>query len=232
MPPKPSLFLRQLRRSLRQAQGADNPLLVAELQQVLVTWQQPWVHAFPQFTRLLQRATSHITKHYIAEAFGAAQDPRVVPVLIRAAKQPENSEYNAPYFWACEHYDCSAYLPFFVRFLLQSQDPGEAMVACAAVIEAMKGPFAPPLVKRAITKLLQGRRPAIVAELQVQHEVFMTQAACALLDTYLDQVNEAWKTEAGVTWTFYEGLNRKREVQHDDQSQEHVRHKSEQQPKS
>ncbi|OUJ70010.1 hypothetical protein [Hymenobacter crusticola] len=165
---------------------------------------------------MLQRATSHVTKHYIAEAFGAAQDPRVVPVLIRAAKLPLNQDYNATYFWACEHYDCSAYLPFFVQFLLQSQDAGEAMMACVAVIEAMKGPFTSPLVKRAITKLLQERRPAMVGELQAQHALFRTQAAYALLDTYFDQVNQAWKTEKGVTWTFYEGLSRKREGQHDD----------------
>ncbi|OUJ68304.1 hypothetical protein [Hymenobacter crusticola] len=203
--PKKSVFLQLLRRSLRQAKAAHDMVLWEELQQVQHAWQQP----FPRLTRLLQQASSHQTKHYIAEAFALAQDPRAVPVLIRAAKQPENSADNAPYFWACEHYDCSAYLSFFVQFLLQCQDPGEAMLACVAVIEAMPGPFAPPVIKRAITRLLLGKRPVVMPELQVQHELFLAQASYALADAYFEQVDQAWKTDAGTPWTFYQGLNQK-----------------------
>jgi hypothetical protein len=198
MPTKKSTNLQELRRLFRQAKAEGNEELLAELELILTALHKPRQVGIGILANLLNKATSHVTKHYIAGVLGAAKDVRVLKFLIRAATQPENRGYTANYFWACAHYDCTSYLPFFVRFLLECEDPGEAMVACVAVIEAMEGPFIPAVVKRFIAKLLQRKQPLLPSDLQLQSEVFIIQAGYALLDKYFDQVDKEWKKEVNA----------------------------------
>ncbi|WP_126546988.1 hypothetical protein [Hymenobacter amundsenii] len=61
------------------------------------------------------------------------------------------------------------------------------------VIEAMKGPFAPVAVKRAIAQLLRPTQTLLAGDTQA--ELFRVQAAYALLDTYFGQVDRDWKND-------------------------------------
>jgi hypothetical protein len=199
MPTKKSTNLQELRRLFRRAKAEGNQELLAELELVLTALHKPRQVAITVLAKLLNQANSHVTKHYIAGVLGAAREVQVLKALMRAATKPENRGYNADYFWACAHYDCTPYLPFFVRFLLGCEDPGEAMLACVAVIEAMEGPFIPTVVKRYIAKLLQRKQPLLPSDLQLQSEVFIIQAGYALLDKYFDQVDKEWKNEVSAS---------------------------------
>jgi len=187
--------LQQIRQSLHKANAESNVALAEELQQILQALQHPWPKALPLLSKLLLKSSNQVTKHHVADIFGLAKDPRVLKLLMRAATAPENSNHSSNFLWPCAAYDCTAHLTFFVRFLLQRQDPGEAMVACLDVIEEMKGPFDAVIVKRCINKLLQRNRNAIPPAWQLQDEVITTQAAYALLDKYFEQIDTAWKAE-------------------------------------
>ena len=117
---------------------------------------------------------------------------------MKAALAPENENYNSVYFWNCSEYDCTAHLNFFVKFLLESKDPGESMVACMTVIEEMQGPFDSEVVTKVIPKLLLRKRSHLEPKLQKQDELFTIQAAYALLDKYFSQVDAIWKDKHPV----------------------------------
>ena len=145
---------------------------------------------------LLKQASGHVTTHYLAQLLGMARDPRVLRPLMRAAVNPANAGYNARYLWACAEYDCSTHLPFFVRFLLTHPEADESMLAAVTAIEAMKGPFAPAAVKKAIIRLLDAKRRAVAAPSEpLLTELFLVQAAYALLDKYFDRVDQDVKKE-------------------------------------
>ena len=196
--PRKRTTLQQLKDSLKKAAQENDVVLQAELKQILVTLQQSWHHAFKVQADLLRNATSHITKHFIADIFGAAKDSKVLKPLMKAALAPENENHNSVYFWNCSKYDCTAHLKFFVKFLLDSEDPGESMVACMTVIEEMQGPFNYQVVTKVIPRLLRRIRSHLEAELQKQDELFTIQAAYALLDKYFSQVDAIWKNEHPV----------------------------------
>ena len=193
--PRKKTILQQLKSSIGEAKAEKDVVLQEELQQITAAIQQPWTNTLRALSKLLQQANSHVTKHYIAEIFGEANDLKVLKPLMHAALAPENENYNASYFWACSKYDCSAYISFFVKYLLKSQDPGESMLACVTVIEEMQGPFETDTINRSITKLLQRNRGIIPTELQGMDELFTVQAAYALLDKYFDQIDAIWKSE-------------------------------------
>lgn len=193
--PRKKTILQQLKSSIGEAKAENDVSLQEELQQIIVAIKQPWVNTFRALSRQLQQANSHVTKHYIAEIFGEAKDSKVLKPLMRSAIAPENENYNAVYFWNCSEYDCTAHINFFVEFLLESEDPGESMVACMTVIEEMQGPFKADIISRNITKLLRRNRNHLEPELQKQDELFTIQAAYALLDKYFSQVDTDWKTE-------------------------------------
>ena len=195
MPRQKQTNIQRLQNLLRRAKKDKDVVLESELQQVLIALQQPRPKALRALAKLLTSSTNHVTKHYIAGVLGSAQEPTVIKSLIRAAKATENQGYTAPYFWACTHYDCTEHINFFVQFLLKSQDPGEAAVACVNVIEEMKGPFDAKSIKRNISRLLQRNPKRVEADLQLQDEVFTIQAAYALLDKYFDQIDKEWKRE-------------------------------------
>ncbi|WP_135399204.1 hypothetical protein [Hymenobacter metallicola] len=142
---------------------------------------------------MLETATSRITQAFVAEVLGAAGDKRVLKPLMRAVAHPANVRYTSQLLWACSRYDCSAHLAFFVRFLLTRAEADEGMMWAMAVIENMKGPFAPAAVKRAIAQLLRPKQQLLSADTQA--ELFRVQAAYALLDRYFGQVDQDWKKE-------------------------------------
>jgi len=193
--PRKKTILQQLKSSIGEARAENDVTLQEELQQIIAAIQRPWNKAFRILSTLLQKASSHVTKHYIAEIFGEAEDTKVLKPLMRAAIAPENGNYNSVYFWNCSEYDCTTHINFFVKFLLESEDPGESMVACMTVIEEMQGPFKADVISRNITKLLRRNRNHLEPELQKQDELFTIQAAYALLDKYFSQVDISWKTE-------------------------------------
>jgi hypothetical protein len=191
-------ILQQLKASIGEAKAENDELLQDELQQIISAIQQPWNKELRVLSTLLQKASSHVTKHYIAEIFGKAKDSKVLKPLMRAALAPENENYNSVYFWNCSEYDCTAHINFFVKFLLESEDPGESMVACITVIEEMQGPFDSEVITKIIPKLLRCNRSHLDVELQKQDELFTIQAAYALLDKYFSQVDAIWKDEHPV----------------------------------
>lgn len=187
---KPSL-LQELRATLDKANAEGNDALAAELSQVRYAVQRK---SSPlDLVPLLNTATSQITKSFIAEIMGAAGDARVLKPLMQAAVSPANVRYTSRFLLACARYDCSAQLAFFVRFLLTRAEADEGMLSAMEVIQAMKGPFKPAVVKRAIARLLRPQQPLLA--LNKQAELFRVQAAHALLDTYFDQVDHDWKNE-------------------------------------
>ena len=193
--PRKKTLLQQLRQSVSEAKVENDLALQKELQQVAEAIKQPWTDAFRVLSVLLQNAKSHVTKHYIADIFGQARDSRVLKPLMQAALVPENANYNSVYFWNCSEYDCTAHINFFVKFLLESEDPGESMVACMKVIETMQGPFKSAIVIRNITKLLGRNRSHLEPEFQKQDELFTVQAAYALTGEYFNQIDAYWKAE-------------------------------------
>jgi hypothetical protein len=193
--PRKKTVLQQLKSSISEAKAKKEFSLLEELQQVAVAMQQPWTHTFLVLSRLLKDAKSHVTKHYIADIFGQSKDSKVLKPLMQAALAPENESYNSVYFWNCSEYDCTRHISFFVKFLIESQDPGEAMIACMTVIEEMQGPFKSEIIARNITKLLRRNRNYLEPELQRQDELFTIQAAYALLDKYFSQIDTDWKSD-------------------------------------
>jgi hypothetical protein len=188
---KPTLR-QQLRTSLGKAHVEGNDALAAELSQVQHAVQRK---SSPlDLVPLLDTATSQITKSFIAEMMGAAGDARVLKPLMRAAASPVNVRHTSWFILACARYDCSAYLTFFVQFLLTRREADEGMLSALEVIQGMKGPFEPAAVKRAIARLLRPKQPSLA--LDKQAELFRVQAAHALLNTYFDQVDHEWKTGA------------------------------------
>ncbi|MBG8554730.1 hypothetical protein [Hymenobacter guriensis] len=191
--------LSQLKSAVAKAKALNNVELHAELNQILATMKQPWPKAFRLLSKLLQCASSQISKHYIADLFGEATDPQVLKPLMRAAKASENREYSSNFIFPCAQYDCTDYVNFFVQFLLTCKDPGEAMAGCVHVIEEMQGPFDSDSIRINVAKLLGRDRSMIPTDLQTQDEVLTLQAAYALLDKYFSQVDRQWNLELRVS---------------------------------
>ena len=192
MPRRKPTTLQELRTELDKANAGGNDALAAELAQIRQAAQGKTSPL--SLAPLLDTATSQITKSFVAQILGAAGDVRVLKPLMRAAAHPANVRYTSWYLLACARYDCSAHLAFFVRFLLTRAEADEGMLCAVEVIEAMKGPFVPAVVKSAIARLLRPTQPHLA--LDKQAELFRVQAAHALLDTYFDQVDHDWKNEA------------------------------------
>ena len=193
--PRRRSSLQQLKISLSKARAENDVMLYGELKQVHSAIQQPWSITFTALTKLLKSANSQVTKHYIADVFGASKDPRVLKPLMFAAKAADNKNYSANFLFPCAEYDCTAYVNFFVQFLLQCQEPDESMVSCVAVIEEMQGPFEANTIKRNVAKLLGRNRSKISTEFQIQDEVLTIQVGYALLDKYFGQIDKKWKAE-------------------------------------
>jgi hypothetical protein len=191
MPRRTPTKLQELRTALDQANAEGNAALAAELLQVrhAVQGKTSALSLVP----LLDTATSQLTKSFVAEVLGAAGDVRVLKPLMRAVAHPANVRYTSGYLLACARYDCSAHLAFFVRFLVTRPDADEGMLSAMEIIEALKGPFAPAVVKGAIARLLRPKQPLLAEDKQA--ELLRVQAAYALLDTYFDQVDQDWKNE-------------------------------------
>jgi hypothetical protein len=192
MPRRKPTLRQELRTAFDKANAEGHDLLAAELSQVRHTVQDK---SSPlDLAPLLKSATSQITKSFIAEVMGAAGDARVLKPLMQAAASPVNVHHTSWFLLACARYDCSAHLPFFVRFLLTRAAADEGILSAMEVIQGMKGPFKPAVVKSAITQLLRSKHPLLA--LDKRAELFRVQAAHALLDTYLDQVDHDWKSGA------------------------------------
>jgi hypothetical protein len=86
----------------------------------------------------------------------------------------------------CARYDCSAHQGFFVRFFSTRAEADENMLSALEVIQGMKGPFKPAVVKGAMTRR-RSKQP--LPALDKQAELFRVQAARARLDTYFDQLD-------------------------------------------
>jgi hypothetical protein len=123
-------LLPQLRTSLKKANAEENDALAVELSQV-----QPAVQRRSSpldLVPLLNTATSPITKSFIADIMGAAGDARVLKTLMQAAASPADVRHTLWFLLVCARYNCSAYLPFFVRFLLTRVEADEDMLSALA----------------------------------------------------------------------------------------------------
>jgi hypothetical protein len=192
MPRRKPTLRQELRTAFDKANAEGHDLLAAELSQVRHAVQDK--SSSLDLGPLLESATSQITKSFIAEVMGAAGDARVLKPLMQAAASPVNVHHTSWFLLACARYDCSAHLSFFVRFLLTRAEADEGMLSAMEVIQGIKGPFKPAVVKGAIAQLLRLKHPLLV--LNKRAELFRVQAAYALLDTYLDQVDHDWKSGA------------------------------------
>ncbi|RTQ46503.1 hypothetical protein EJV47_21350 [Hymenobacter gummosus] len=180
---------------LREAKAAGNAALAEEFGQVLHELEQPRKKAVGLLMKRLAATPHFETKYFISRLFETVQDERVLRPLMRAIADPANAGYTANFIWACSAYDCTRHLPFFVRLLLHSTDPGEPVVACLHVLDYMQGPFEPATLKRCVAQLLRRNGPRLVTDstLYLQDELFTTQAAHILLDKYFTQVDKAYK---------------------------------------
>ncbi|RAK65143.1 hypothetical protein [Hymenobacter edaphi] len=180
---------------LREAQAAGNTALAGEFAQVLLEIEQRKAQAIGRLMKRLLATPHFETKYFISRVFEKAQDERVLRPLMKAIADPANEGYAASFIWACSAYDCTRYLPFFVRVLLRSTDPDESVVACLEVLDNMKGPFEPVVLKRCVAQLLKRQGPQLVpeADLHPLDELLTTQAAYMLLDKYFTQVDRAYK---------------------------------------
>jgi hypothetical protein len=148
--------------------------------------------------KLLKPSTTQIAKHFIATLLGGAREERVIRPLMQAAIAPENENYSSNFLWPLEKYDCTNHLDFFVNFMLKSDDPGEAVLACSYVIEAMKGPFKPATVKRNIRKLLGKSKAQTEPDMELMAEHFRMSAADALMSKYFLQVAKEFHGKNGT----------------------------------
>lgn len=176
----------QLRKSLKETE--PDSVLYQELRTVQTSIEKPREKAVPILIRLLKTATTQEAKHFIAAILGSAKDPRAIRPLMRAAVAPENENYSSNFLWPLENHDCTKHLDFFVNFLLDHDDPGEAVFACGYVIAAMKGPFEPRKVKRAISRLLAAKPIQDEPAMQLQAEHVKMGAADYLLGQYFLQI--------------------------------------------
>lgn len=188
--------IQQIYMSLREAKAERDEVLVAELQQLLQAVLEPNGPTVSRLLTLLRHTTCPAATHCLAQLLGTAGDVRVLRPLMQAAVNPVHAGFHARFLWACAEYDCTAYLSFFVRFLLTHPDADESMLAAVTVIEAMQGPFPPKVVKNAIIRLLDpnGRAKATPFE-PLLTELFLVQAAYALLDKHFDRVDQDVKKE-------------------------------------
>jgi hypothetical protein len=186
--------LTELRKSIKQAASEGKFERYQTLVSLLNCWKQGG--DFLVFAPILGDGTDREVQYLVADAFAYANNESLLPLLMKSAVAPINELYRSTLIWPCGRYDCTRHLDFFVGLLLKCTDPGEAMVACVDVIEAMRGPFEPNIVKRNVRRLLTKNNPATNKAMKVQLELFRTQAAYALLDKYYTQVDKQWKTTA------------------------------------
>jgi hypothetical protein len=182
--------LADLNESIKQAAAKGGTERHRTLAALLECWRKK--QSFLPFAPLLQDTTDRDVQFFVADAFAYANDEKVIKPLMKAAVSPANEGYRSTYIWPCGKYDCTKHLSFFVNFMVKCVDPGEAMLACVDVIEAMKGPFKSNNLKANVRRLLGQENRAVEADMRVQHELFRMQAAYALLDKYYSQVDEEW----------------------------------------
>jgi hypothetical protein len=186
----------QLRKMLSEAEPSS--LLKAELTLVQATIEQRSEQTVPRFIKLLKLVTEQAPKHFIAHALGLSNDKRAIRPLIRAARAIENEGYRANFLWPLENYDCTKHLDFFVNFMLNRDDPGEAMLACGYVIAAMNGPFDAQKVKRNIRKLLAAKSIQDEPAMQLQAEHFRMGAADYLMSAYFLQIGRQYHKKPAI----------------------------------
>ncbi|MGI4762971.1 MAG: hypothetical protein ACRYF0_19825 [Janthinobacterium lividum] len=176
----------QLRKSLKEAE--PNSVLYKELLTIQISIKKPREKAVPELIKLLDALTTQVAKHFIAAVLGSTKDSRAIRPLMQGAVAPENENYSSNFLWPLEKFDCTKHLDFFVNFMLDRDDPGEAMLACGYVIAAMKGPFGAQEVKRNIRKLLAAKPIQAEPDIQLQAEHFRMGAADHLMEQYFLQV--------------------------------------------
>lgn len=184
--------LTDLRESIAQAALTGNTAQHDILLPLLECWKKQ--QSFRSFAPLLEDSSDRVVHFFVADAFAFANDEKLLKPLMKAAVAPVNRNYSATYIWPCGKYDCTKHLSFFVNFMTKCVDPGEAMVACLEVFEAMNGPFKPNNLKANVRRLLMQSNPALEDSLEAQHELFRTQAAYTLLDKYYSQIDAEWRT--------------------------------------
>lgn len=91
------------------------------------------------------------TINTIALAFREIKDPILLPVLIDTLKRPETKNRRARITYACESFDCTAYLPFFIELALF--DSGQTSLYAMDLIGKMAGPFPRHQVQEAMDKV-------------------------------------------------------------------------------
>lgn len=180
----------QLRKRLKEVE--PDSVLYQELVAVQTSIEKPTEKSVPELIKLLKVATTQVAKHFIAAVLGSTKDPRAIRPLMQAAVSPSNENYSSNFLWPLEKFDCTKHLDFFVNFMLDRDDPGEAMLACGYVIAAMKGPFGAQKVKRNIRKLLAAKPIRAESGMQLQAEHFRMGAAGHLMEQYFLQVSKEY----------------------------------------
>ncbi len=186
----------QLRKMMKEAE--PNSVLSAELEVVRISIEKSKCQAITELIRLLKTSTQQDTKWFIARVLGTAKDERVIKPLMRAAEAIENDNYSSNFLWPLEKYDCTEYLNFFVRFIMQCDDPGESMLACSYVIAAMQGPFKSDTVKKNIKRLLVEKQLLIQPDMELQAEHFRMSTADFLMSKYFLQVAREYHGKNGT----------------------------------
>ena len=93
-------------------------------------------------------------KHIIAHLLHDIGDPKSVEPLIKEIRKSSNENYRGPFVYACEAFDCSEHLEFFVELVIE--DSYEVAMTAVMVIENMQLKFSDKLLRRVISKLDEG----------------------------------------------------------------------------
>lgn len=91
--------------------------------------------------------------HVIFAVFEVKKEARVVRPVVAWLRHEPDPYLSTCALWCLSHYDCSAYLPFVAQRLAHLSQASEAAYVLVMVLKAMKGPFAAPLVRKALRVL-------------------------------------------------------------------------------
>ncbi|TGE20913.1 hypothetical protein [Hymenobacter metallicola] len=142
--------------------------------------QQAWgdFDAAVPLSKLL-RAESREVRHFASVALRFCGNAQVIPALLKAAQAPENAGYARPYIWACAHFDCTPYLPRFLKIITHADDAGSITWASVAVLKRMQGPFDKAALKLHIKQLLRLKIPETTTSVKM-HELLLAETGHVL----------------------------------------------------
>jgi|GEM_PF-5434142 len=141
----------------------------------------------------LLKAESREVRRFTSIALRFCGDVRVVPALLKAARAPENAGYARPYIWACAHFDCTPYLPAFLKIITHAGGAGSVTWASLAVLKRMQGPFDRAALTQNIKQLLRLKIPVAASDASI-HELLFAETGYVLHRHLYQQIAAEFNT--------------------------------------